>query len=66
MTENDTCDTSKSRNDSSITLLLCKRELKMAHNTQKHSQFFAQWRRNDGKEGGFHSGILITDNKTSE
>ena len=33
LTKNDTCDIFKSKDDSSITLLLCKRELKMAHNT---------------------------------
>ena len=49
MTENDTCDTFKSRNESTITLLLCKGELKMTQNTQKHLQFFAQWRQNNGK-----------------
>ena len=37
MTENDTCDTFKSRNDSTITLVLCKGELKM---TQKYIKTF--------------------------
>jgi len=36
MIENDTCDTFKSRNDSAITLLLCKGELKMTQKIQKN------------------------------
>ena len=66
MTENDTCDTFKSRNDSTITLLLCKEELKMTQNTQKHLQLFTQWRQNNSKEGGFNRGVLITGSKTPE
>ena len=66
LTENDTCDTFKSKDDSSIKLLFCKCELWMAKNTQNHSKIFVQWRLDDAKEGGFNSGLLITDNKTPE
>ena len=38
----------------------------MAKNKLKNSQFFVQWRLNNEKEGGFNSGILITDSKTPE
>jgi len=38
----------------------------MTQNTQKHLQFFAEWRRNNGKEGGFNRGVLIIGSKTLE
>ena len=67
MTENDTCDTFKSRNDSTITLLLCRGELKT---TQKiHKNIYSSLHNRGGimaRKGVSNIGILTTDNKTPE
>ena len=67
MTENDTCDTFKSRNDSTITLLLCKGELKM---TQKiHKNIYSSLHNGGGitaRKGVSNRGVLTTGNKTPE
>ena len=66
MTENDTCDTFKSRNDNTITLLLCKRELKMAQNTKN---IYSSLHNGGGimaRKGGFNRGVLTIGNKTPE
>ena len=67
MIENDTCDTFKSRNDSTITLLLCKGELKM---TQKYIKKFYSSLHNGGgitvRKGVSNRGVLTTGSKTPE
>ena len=67
MTKNDTCDTFKSRNDSTITLLLCKGELKM---TQKIHEKIYNSLHNGGRittmKGVSNRGVLTTGSKTLE
>ena len=67
MTENDTCETFKSRNDSTITLLVCKGELKM---TQKiHKNIYSSLHNGGGitaRKGVSNRGVLTTGSKTLE
>ena len=67
MTENDTCDTFKSRNDSTITLLFCKGELKMTQ--QIHKNTYSSLHNGSGisaRKGVSNKGILTIGSKTLE
>ena len=67
MTENDTCDTFKSRNDSTITLLFCKGELKMTQ--QIHKNIYSSLHNGGGikvRKGVSNRGVLTTGSKTHE
>lgn len=67
MIENNTCDTFKSRNDSTITLHLCKGELKM---TQKiHKNIYSSLHNGGGitaRKGVSNRGVITTGSKTLE
>ena len=67
MIENDTCNTFKSRNDSTIALLICKGELKM---TQKIHKNIYSYLHNGGRiiarKWVSNRGVLTTGSKTPE
>ena len=67
MTENDTYDTFKLRNDSTTTLLFCKGELKMTQ--QIHKNIYSSLHnggRITAREGVSNRGVLTTGSKILE
>ena len=66
LTENDSCDTFESKDDSSIKLLFAKEDCKWWKIHKKTFTIPCQWRPNNVKEEGFNSDILIIDSKTTE
>ena len=67
MTENDTCDTFKSRNDSTITLIFFKGELKMTQKIHKNIySFLHNGGRITARKGVSNRGVLTIGSKTHE